>query len=264
MKKYDMHVHSVYSDGSDTPEEIMERAGRLGVKRIALTDHDSIGGLHEAREAASRFGLTFINGIELSVRYEKTRLLHILGLNLDVENKIFLSRYQQYRNQRTAALEKVVVKLKAFGADLRLESLKPHVMSGQMDRQTVAKWLVAEGYAPNITKAWNDFLDKIPYEEGEILEPREAFDMIHAAGGQAYLAHIHKWIGMEGYGAEETKARVQELMRMGLDGIESEYPSFTEIDRAQVRNLVETLGLAESGGSDYHGSFRPDAELGNM
>lgn len=263
MNHLDYHIHSHYSDGSDSPTEIVQRSKKLGITHIAITDHDTIGGLEEANYVAKAVNIQFLKGIELSVRYEKTRLIHILGLGLETEQTTFQVQYQKYRDCREKSLVKVIKALEEKQIFINLEDLRTISFDEKLDRQAVAKWLIANQYAPDMQKAWNNYLDPIPYAEEELLTPEAAFEMIHAANGKAFLAHIHKPIGMYGYSKEETMARVSALKAMGLDGIESRYPSYLNSDLEQVEDLVRTLGLEQSGGSDYHGVYRPDVELGD-
>lgn len=264
MMRYDLHVHSVYSDGSDQPEDIIKTALRIGLDRIALTDHDCIDGLEEAISAAKGTPIAFIPGIELSVRYEGNRLLHILGYGLDITNQDFLEVYRSYRARRQEALTHVVSALNKRDIIIRIEDLRSHTLGETMDRQAVARWLVANEVAENISQAWVDYLDYIPYADGELLSPSEAFKMIHMAGGKAYVAHIHKWIGFLGYDHQDVYDRIGDLVAMGLDGIEAEYPTYSKEDKYLIDRLIIQYGLLKSGGSDYHGSNRPGVLLGQL
>jgi 3',5'-nucleoside bisphosphate phosphatase len=259
----DFHSHSHFSDGSDSPTQIVEVAVQSGLKEIALTDHDTIDGLVEASKRSKELGLKFIPGIELSVRYEDTRLLHLLGLNIDIDVPEFSRLYLAYRERREKALEAVFLALKLKGIELTYDALKPYGFGKSLDRQAVAKWLMEKDYAPSIPRAWIDILDDITYEQDEILSISEAIEMIHAAHGKVYLAHIHKDIGMLGYSDDDITVRIGHLKTMGLDGIEARYPSFTEADKKLIAKLVERYQLETCGGSDYHGSYRKEVKLGD-
>ena len=258
----DLHVHSRISDGSDRPRDIIRKATALGLEAVALTDHDSIDGLEEASLEAHRLGMTFIKGMELSTSYGEGRLIHILGLNLDTSNGRFLRLYNDYRLAREESIHNVFNRLRARGIPIHKDVVAPYVTGGRFDRQAVAKYLVANKYVPTITKAWMDYLDRIPYGYGELIQPTTAFEMIHAAGGKAFLAHYTKPIGLAGYTMEEKMARLEELQTMGLDGIEFHYPTFTQEDTEMAEGFVERFGFLKSGGSDYHGSNRQGIELG--
>ena len=262
MKNYDLHVHSHYSDGSYSPEEIMKRAHQRGLYKIALTDHDTIIGIKHAQVAAQRYGLKFVPGMELSVAFNENRMLHILGLGLDVDRPEFLARYENYRENRQAGVRICIKKLQEKGIPITFVQVKAYGNDEPLDRQAVSKWLVATGIAKNTVSSWIDFLDDIPYAEHELLSPQEAFDMIHAGGGKAYLAHLHKYIGFAGYSKDQIFHYMKQLHGIGLDGVEAFYPNFSEDDHQLIDELIETYGLLVSGGSDYHGSNRPEVDLG--
>lgn len=260
--RYDMHVHSYYSDGSEAPAQIIEHAKQVGLGIIALTDHEGIGGLEEAQKQAQALDMMFIPGIELSVRYEKDRLLHILGLDIDVYQDEFKELYDAYRFEREKALHSVIAQLQQKGYKITYEEAKQYALGNRPDRHCVAKFLVAKGYAATISRAWIDILDDVPYEPKEILEPQEAFRMIRAGGGKSFLAHLHKGIGLYGYSEEEALQRIKDLSDIGLDGIEAKYPTFDEKDLAFIDKAVKKYSLLQCGGSDFHGANRPEVDLG--
>lgn len=263
MRQEDFHIHSVYSDGSDTPAQIMELASQNGIVRLALTDHDTISGLDTAAKEARKHDIQFVPGIEFSVRYNDNRLIHILGLGIDVQATDFLTPYNRYKKHREDAVEHVLSHLKVMGVDVTFEALRPFSYDCTIDRQAIAKYLVAAKHASSIPEAWIQYLDRIPYLEKELLLPTQAFDMIHAAGGKAYIAHIHKPIGLYGFDRTDQLKRLEQLMLLGLDGIESHYPSFSAEDLAFIQDAVKRLGLMECGGSDYHGAYRKEVTIGD-
>lgn len=263
MRTEDFHIHSVYSDGSDTPEQIMQLAKEKKIKSIALTDHDTIAGLDLAKVEAEKNQLCFVPGIELSVRYENTRLIHILGLGIDYRCDAFEKLYARYRKNRERAVDYVLETLAKKGVQINKDSLHAFSFNSSLDRQAIAKYLIAHGHASNMPLAWMNYLDDIAYAPGELLEPKEAFDLIHAGGGKAYIAHIHKPIGLYGFALDDQVNRLSELMKLGLDGIESHYPSYSQEDLLFIQRLVNELGLMQCGGSDYHGTYRVDVTIGD-
>ncbi len=257
----DLHTHTYHSDGTLSPKELIRRAN--GLTAVAITDHDSIHGLDEAQVEADRLGITFVPGIEFSVAYGEGRLIHILGLGIDPGNKNFLNSYNKYRQIRSVRLLPVFNKLQAMNVPIGPEDVEPFIdCSGFMDRQAIAKCILARGYALSLKDSWEGYLDFIPYGEGELIEPEAAFDAIHCAGGKAFLAHFHLPIGLEGYSDEEARRRLGELKTMGLDGMEYWYPSFSGEDRECCRRYIEEFGFLRSGGTDFHGANRPHIELG--
>ncbi len=261
---YDYHIHSVYSDGSDTPKEIIQKAKKRGLDTLALTDHDTIDGLKEASAEAIRLNINFINGIELSTRYDDHRLIHILGLGIDIVHPDFQARYTSFKKDREEALPIVIEELQKKGIPIQMNDLDQYRTGHYLDRQTAAKWLVKNKYASSIPRAWIDILDDIAYIPNELINVHDAFEMIHAGKGKAFIAHIHKPIGLYGYSDQEAFLRLQQLKLEGLDGIEAFYPTYTEKDKKLIQKAVSELGLLQSGGSDYHGKNRPEVHLGQI
>lgn len=261
---YDYHIHSVYSDGSDTPKEIIQKAKKRGLDTLALTDHDTIDGLKEASAEAIRLNINFINGIELSTHYDDHRLIHILGLGIDIVHPDFQARYTRFKKDREEALPIVIEELQKKGIPIQMNDLDQYRTGHYLDRQTAAKWLVKNKYASSIPRAWIDILDDIAYVPNELINVRDAFEMIHAGKGKTFIAHIHKPIGLYGYSDQEALLRLQQLKLEGLDGIEAFYPTYTEKDKKLIQKAVSELGLLQSGGSDYHGKNRPEVHLGQI
>lgn len=258
----DFHVHSTCSDGSYSPTDLVDLAKKSGVSKMALTDHDNIDGLIEAQEAAKRLGVTLINGMELSVSYGKNRLVHILALGLDILAPDFIELYDAYRDGQAKQVPYVIEQLSRQGIKVETESLSRYVTGGKANRQALAKWLFAGGYAPTMARAWIDILDKIPYKVGELIGAEDAFKLIKAGGALSFLAHFHKPIGLKGYSLDEKIYHLEKLIEMGLDGLERYYPSFTESQEKELDAYIERYGLLASGGSDFHGKNRPDIKLG--
>ena len=204
----------------------------------------------------------FIKEIELSVIYGQGRLIHILGLGIDPNDITFKRIYEKYRITRAKKLETVFDGLKKQGIKPNISEMGQFATGGWLDRQAIVKWLVANRYADTVVDAWIKIIDHIPYVEGELIEPEEAFYAIKKSGGLSFLAHYHKWIGFHGYSKFETEKRLIELKAMGLDGIERYYPSFTQTNEEEVDYYMEKFKLIPSGGSDYHGKNRPNIELG--
>jgi 3',5'-nucleoside bisphosphate phosphatase len=258
----DLHAHTNISDGTATPEEVIRAAKQAGLKAIAITDHDSIDGHEEAQAAADSLGVNYIKGIEFSVVYGENRLIHILGIGIDPERKGFMDIYRKYRKRRSSRLNHVFQKISDLGVIIRREDVEPHIIGGYMDRQAIARYLVAEGVVPSIKMAWMEYLDSVPYAEGELIEPKDAFRAIREGGGKSFLAHFHLPIGLKGYSEKETRRRLGELKEWGLDGLEYYYPSFTEEDRNRCARYIEEFGFLKSGGTDFHGENRAHIKLG--
>jgi len=258
----DLHAHSTISDGTLTPSEIIIRAKAKGLSAIALTDHDSIDGLDEAQATAQAMGITFVKGIEFSVTYGDGRLIHLLGLGIDTKCEGFMTRYLNYRKERSSKLEPVFEQLKSMGVTIVAEEVMPFVVGDYMDRQAIAKYLVHNGYVEMMKFAWINYLDHIPYAEGELIDPQKAIDAIHAGGGKVFMAHFHLNIGLKGYSEDLVDAKLRELKDMGLDGLEYFYPSFTKEDQLKCSQYIKKYDFLESGGTDFHGANRGHIDLG--
>lgn len=258
----DLHAHTTISDGSLSPVELIREAKKAGLTAVAITDHDSIAGHDDAQSEADQLGIRLIKGIEFSVTYGKNRLIHILGLGIEPQCEGFMSIYKPYKEERSIKLTHVFEELRSMGVQIERKNVEPYITGGYMDRQTIAKYLVAEGYASTIKGAWVDFLDHISYIDGELITPEDAFSAIHAAGGKAFLAHFHLAIGLKGYSKGETYRRLEELKKLGLDGMEYFYPSFTKEDTIRCARYIEDFGFIKSGGTDFHGANRAHIRLG--
>jgi len=258
----DLHIHTTISDGTLTPKELIRQAKEAGLSAVAITDHDSIDGLDEAQREADRLGVTLIKGIEFSTTFGENRLIHILGLGIDPQSEGFEQIYTTYRREREDRLPAVFDQLRSMGVAIDPEAVRPFVSGGFMDRQAIAKCIVAKGYTKSVRYSWINYLDKIDYIEGELIKPEDAFNAIHAAGGKAFLAHFHLKIGLKGYSDEEARVWLKKLKELGLDGLECYYPSFSEEDRLRCAEYIEEFDFLKSGGSDFHGANRPQVKLG--
>lgn len=258
----DLHTHTTISDGTVSPKELIQEANKTGLKAVAITDHDSIDGLDEAQSEADRLGIRLVKAIEFSVTYGENRLIHILGLAIEPHCEGFMTIYTRFRKERSVRLTHVFKKLRSMGAQIEREDAEPYISGDYMDRQAIAKLLVAKGYALTVKDAWGKFLDQIDYVSGELITPEDAFSAIHAAGGKAFMAHFHLPIGLKGYSDEEARKGLKELKELGLDGMEFYYPSFTLEDKLRCSEYIEEFGFIKSGGTDFHGSNREHIKLG--
>lgn len=258
----DLHTHTTISDGTLTPKELILRAKATGLSAVAITDHDSIDGLDEAQHEADKLGVTFINGIEFSTAFGTNRLIHILGLGIDPKNEGFMKIYSNYRQERSCSIPTIIDKLRSMGVEIDCEAVEPFVTGEFMDRQAIAKCLVDKGYTKSVKDSWINYLDKIDYIEGELIEPMDAFSAIHAAGGKAFLAHFTLPIGLKGYSDAEARTYLKQLKELGLDGMECYYPSFSEADRLLCAEYIEEYDLIKTGGTDFHGANRAHIKLG--
>jgi len=264
MEYIDLHVHSNASDGTFTPSEVVKLAVASHISAIALTDHDTLMGIHEAQTAAllaikDGSSIRVIPGTELSVSYKK-KDIHILGLFLDPDNESLLQALEIARLKRDERNEKMTVKLRATGIDISLDQMRATEGDAVLTRAHFAKHLVEHGYTKTMQDAFNKYLgnDSPYYVPREYLNPAEAITLIHSAGGLAILAHplLYK------YSLPEVEQLVSYLAKLDLDGIEAIYSSNIGFDEGRMRHFANKFGLVITGGSDFHGANKQGLNLG--
>ena len=256
----DLHTHSTASDGTLSPEELILEAERKGLSALALTDHDTTGGLPRAAAKAQEVGLAFVPGVEISVKFEGPGHCHLLGYFIDYEDqglKQVLEKLHEARKNRNLLM---VQKLQELGVPISLEELEAMARGGEIGRPHMAKILVKKGVVKDFDEAFERFLGKgkPAYVPKARLSPEEAISAINKAGGITSLAHPI-YLGLS---PEETRAYVEKLKELGLSALEAYY---TDHDEAYTRfclELAEDLGLLVTGGSDFHGENKPEIELG--
>lgn len=259
----DLHVHSLVSDGSMTPREIAAYAKARGLAAFALTDHDNIAGDAEAEAAARGLGLGFVPGMELSAQFRDHKI-HIVCLGFDAAHPAFQELYRKVRAAKEAKIPEIVDYIRDKGIDITMDDVRAHAY-GVPDRYAIMRCLVALHLYDHAQPLWDNYLDPAVHLLGldAIVEPAEALPAIHAAGGITSLAHFHKRIGLKGETRERQAALIGELHALGLDGMECWYPNYTEDDRAFAAQMIERYGLLPTAGTDFHGTNRPEIDLGS-
>lgn len=258
----DLHTHSVMSDGSYRPLEVVRLASEKNIKAIALTDHDSIEGNDEAESEAKKRNIDFLPGIEISAKYDEKRLVHILGLGIDMKNKKFLEVYNSIKNAREESVSNILKILKTKGIDISYNVLKERCIKKYLDRYDIYNYFLIEKICIKPQEIWDKYLDPIPYGTDELMDVRKAIKIIREADGLSFLAHYNKKIGFSGYSDHEIEEKIVELVNYGLDGLEEYYSDFTEENKLFAKHLIDKYNLLSSGGTDYHGKNRLDIELG--
>jgi 3',5'-nucleoside bisphosphate phosphatase len=251
----DLHMHSTASDGSRAPADVVRAAKKARLAAIALTDHDSIAGVAEARVAGEELGVRVITGVELSAVEGETET-HLLGLHL--RDASLLERgLGELREMRTRRAEQIVQRLNGLGVQVEMSAVLAQAGTGALGRPHVARALIAEGWAVDSRDAFDRYLGagRPAYVAKEQLEMRDAIAMIHAAGGLAVLAHP---------GAAATRERLESLRTQGLDGVEVKHPGHSSSETSRIRALIDQLGLLPSGGSDWHGAAEGPRTIGMM
>jgi predicted metal-dependent phosphoesterase TrpH len=240
----DLHLHSTASDGTTAPEAVVRAARLAGLLAIALTDHDTVEGIAEARDTAQSLGVRLVAGVELSA-YEGDEEIHVLGLHLDRldEMRNALAIFQVARRERA---EGIVRLLNGLGVRITFADVLAVAKDAAIGRPHVARALVENGWAMDLRDAFDRYLGagRPAYLDKRRISIPEAIALIHRCGGIAVLAHP---------GPDGSKDRIESLAAMGLDGIEVIHPSHSAEDRARLLALTKHFELVPSGGSDSHG-----------
>ena len=251
----DLHMHSTASDGSLSPAAVVEAARRAGLRAIALTDHDTLEGIPEARRAADAVGIRVVAGTELSVMFEG-RELHLLALHVD-RSAALEAELADLREARRSRAERIVARLHTLGVPLPLDAVLAEAGEGAIGRPHVARAMVAGGWARDFRDAFDRYLGngRPAHVEKRRLDAGDAIQLVHDAGGLAIFAHP---------GTTGSRERIERLAALGLDGVEVLHPSHTSEDLARLDALVRHFHLVPSGGSDWHGASDGPRTIGCM
>jgi predicted metal-dependent phosphoesterase TrpH len=259
----DLHTHTNFSDGTLSPRELIEKANQTNLSAIAITDHDEIGANSLAKEYASKLEIEFVPGVEFSIDIDLpgTAHLHLVGLFLDNESdelKSVLDDLSKARQQRGYL---IIKKLQEYGLDVCNKELDLIAGHGSIGRPHLAQLLMDKNFVSSVWEAFNKFLSKNRpgYVSKKKLKLQTAIDLIHNAKGLAILAHP---VSLKQKTYKDTEAFLKELKSIGLDGVEAYYASHTSNFTKYLLNAAKRNNLLVSGGSDFHGSIKPDTELG--
>ncbi len=258
-KIIDLHTHSTASDGSFTPSELAREAARAGVAAIALTDHDSVSGVAEITSAGEECGLEVIAGVELSTEYEDEEV-HVVGLFIDPENEALSEQLRRFVDNRNNRNKQMIEKLAEAGFSITPEAVYEANPDSVVARPHIARYLVSTGQASDVNEVFERYIaaGRPCYVERYKISPIEAVHLIHEAGGLAILAHpcLYKL-------PRETLLRmIAEMKEAGLDGIEALYSRNEGTDKEDYLQIAGDFDLLVSGGSDFHGSSKPDIAIG--
>ncbi len=256
----DLHAHSTASDGSHPPEELPGIAAEAGLSALALTDHDSVDGVPRAQEAAAAVGILLVPGVELT-GYAPLASggfveLHIAGLFVDPDSDVLARRLGELRAVRAERVEAMAQKLRGLGFEIEGEDVLRRAPGAAVGRVHVAQEMIEKGYCKDVAEAFRQYIgDGRPaYVPKERMTPAQAIELVKAAGGCAALCHP----GLN----PDVEARIEELVECGLDALEVHYPTHTPEDEKRLLDTARRLGLAVTGGSDFHGAAKPDIRVG--
>jgi len=261
----DLHIHSTASDGTLTPEEIAIRACRLGLAAIAITDHDTVDGVHQILHNGIPKALSFLTGVELSSAPPPglpcKGSLHLLGYGFrprDPELNRQLKKLQDARRNRNP---RIVAKLQALGIDITMEELTNSESRQQTGRPHIASLLLEKGIVATFDEAFQRFIgNNAPaYVDKYRIPSRDAIQLILQAGGIPVLAHPAL---IQPIGDWHLESLLEALRSFGLLGLEAHYPEHSEAQTRQFLALAENHGLLVTGGTDFHGAIKPGIEMG--
>lgn len=250
-QRVDLHTHTFFSDGLLSPDALMERAHEAGLSAVAVTDHDTIDGLPDARIAAEHRDLEFIPGIEVSA-IESSREVHILGYYFDVENDRLKNYSSEVFATRRNRVRRIVERLGELSIKLDYDAIVRDSGPGTIGRPHVAQALVDGNHVSSTREAFKLYLRNggPAFVASNKISAVEAIEMIADAGGIAVLAHPGHWV---------SDSTVMKLIRHGLHGVEVVHPSHDASLVKYYRELANEFVLLQTGGSDYHGP-RPDQD----
>jgi predicted metal-dependent phosphoesterase TrpH len=252
----DLHTHTHFSDGLHSPREVIEFAARAELSWVAVTDHDSVEGLEEARGEAGRAGVGLVPGVELSVEFQGQDF-HILGYWIDAADADLAALLSEVSNARIQRARRIVSRLHSVGVNLPFERVRAQARSRRyLGRPHVAHALISGGWVRTFREAFARYLgkDAPAYVPKDPLEPARALGILRKAGGVPVLAHP---------GAYRLDAVWDIFLREGLQGLETEHPKHSAEQAAGFRRLAGRHGLTMTGGSDFHGDGISDAAVGD-
>jgi predicted metal-dependent phosphoesterase TrpH len=263
----DLHTHSTASDGSLCPADLIRAARERGLSALALTDHDTIDGIEEAREEAEKQGIRFIPGIEFEITWDQDTTtvfppgeFHLLGLSITRPSPAFLAAVDYLAQSRENRNRKILEKLEELDIEANYDELRAFGGEGSIGRPHIADLLIHHRVVKNREQAFSRYLGKGRpfYIPKEGLRFKQALSLIKESGGVAILAHPLSLYVAWG----RLPDLIRELASLGLDGIEAWHPTTKVRSCRRLENLGKELGLRITEGSDFHGESRPDRKLG--
>jgi 3',5'-nucleoside bisphosphate phosphatase len=258
----DLHSHSTMSDGTDPPTRVIELAADARLSALALTDHDTLDHLPEARSAAASRQLRLVPGCEISCELgdRAPGSMHLLVFFVDDAPGELQDRLRALQAARDERNVQIVEALNAHGVPITLDDVRAQAGPGSVGRPHIARVLMEHGHVASIQEAFDVWLAKgrPAYFERDRLSPEDAIELTHASGGSCAIAHPMS-LGLVGDPLDEF---IDRLSSAGLDALECEYGSYMPEERAGLHELAARHHLAPTGGSDYHGENKPGLSVG--
>lgn len=261
----DLHIHSTASDGTLTPFEILNIAQKLNLGAISITDHDTIDGSKEALRIGMPSPLRFLTGVEISVSSPQPLLysesIHILGYSINLDDPILNHTLEVLQEARKNRNPQILERLNNLGIDITFNDILKEAGDGQVGRPHIAQSMVNKGFVKSIDEAFNNYLGKgkPAYVDKFRVDCSKAIKIILDSGGFPVLAHP---ILLKTKNDNILENLVVTLKTMGLKGIEVYYPQHSPDNVAYYTKLAKRYGLLMTGGTDFHGSLKPDIKIG--
>ena len=258
----DLHMHSIYSDGSYKPQELINQAKMKNIETIALADHDTTDGLDEALQAGKKMNVEVIPAIEFSVSWQDKEP-HLLGYFIDYKHQRFQKQIKKIFKKRKERAVKMIEKLKKRGIKLDLTKVKEMSKNDYIGRPHIARQMIEQGYINDMSQA---FSKKYIARGGKAYVPRykismeKAVELIHQVNGLAVLAHPGHMNGDQPLKEKE----IVQLKEIGLDGVEVFHSRHDKQKQNYYQKTVNKLDLLITGGSDFHGTNTPQIEMGDI
>jgi len=254
-KKYvDLHIHTTFSDGTSTVDEVLAEAAAKQLEAISITDHDCTDAYPYAIELGMKLGIEVVPGVELSSEIEGNDI-HVLGYYVDYNNPAFASKLREMKDARFYRAKKMVDNLNKEGIDLRFETVLSIAGFGSIGRPHIAAAMIKEELVYSFREAFEKFIGygSTAYVEKLSMSPKDVFDLIKKAGGVPVLAHP---------GVTRVDERINEFIRDGLMGIEVYHTEHPTILEKHYLRITKKNNLAFTGGSDFHNHNHNKSEIG--
>jgi 3',5'-nucleoside bisphosphate phosphatase len=253
----DLHLHSTYSDGTMSPEELVSYSHAIGLSAVSITDHDTVNGQAEALGAGARLGIDVVTGIEFSIE-EDGSSVHVLGYCVDHRNPALRASLEELAASRVTRAEAIVRKLEERGISISFDEVIAEAGAGSVGRPHIARVLRRRGHVSSVSEAFARFIaDGAPCHVPKKVLPRgEVIRLVAEAGGVAVWAH-------PGWNIRKADL-VERLVASGVRGIEAWHPNHTERMQREILELARSRGLVCTGGSDFHFVELMEADIGEI
>lgn len=251
----DLHCHSFFSDGTDSPFALLEIAHQNGLGALSITDHDTVDAYSdELFLKAKELGIELLTGVEISSELDG-QSVHILGYGFDVKDEKLLSFLKKIKERRAVRNRAILDKLKEYGMPIEEEELQELTQNKTAGRPHIASLMIQRGYVESMQEAFDKYLKEGAscYVFGIRQHPKEVIELLHKSSAKAVLAHPHFF---------RKKGFLRRLLSLGFDGIECYYGKLEKVFEAPILEIAKRHNLLITGGSDYHGSIKPHLFLG--